>query len=368
MSLLRLELFAGEPARVIDFEPFARAAAARASSDGAEVAAIVGEALRDERRFAAAREHLGRALASPGLRGDQRALVAMNLGAVELATGDLGAAAGRLAGALDTARAAVGDDHPELAIYLDKLAAVARASGDITAALALHERSLAVRRAAFGDDDRAVSTSLYQRAQTLLEAGRLRDARADLDRARAIRVRAYGEHSARLGELDAALGDVALAAGDRAAALAAYDRAAAADHRLDLAARRAAAGGPAPPAPASALDDELSVDGAERTAAAVAAVARTDAPRAAALAHGLADRWRAVRSPVHPQLSCAVGDALAAAGDPAAARAAYAAALAALADQPSRTRLRALTALGEPTAALVAAMPELAAAAPTSRR
>ena len=362
LSLLRLELFAGEPARVVEWEPFARAAAARAGGDGAEVLAVVGEALRDEHRFAAAREHLGRALASPALRGDQRALVAMNLGAVELATGDLGAAAGQLAGALDTARAAVGDDHPELAIHLDKLAALARARGDLTAALALHERSLALRRAAFGDDDRAVSTSLYQRALTLLEAGRLRDARADLERARAIRVRAYGEHSARLGELDAALGDVAATAGDRAAALAAYDRAAAADRRLDLAARRFAAGDPT--LPAAAPDEELSVDGAERTAATVALTARRDAPRAAALAHALADRWRAVRAPVHPALSCAVGDALAAAGDPAAARAAYAAALAALADQPSRTRLRALAALGEPTAAVVAAMPELA----TSRR
>ena len=278
VALLRVELFAGEPAHVVDWEPFARAAAARAGDRGAELDAIIGEALRDEHRYADARTTLRRAVAAGTLRPDQRALVAMNLGTIALSVGDVDDAGRQLEQAHDLARGMLGDDHPEIAIYLDKLGALARERGDVRGALALHDRSLAIRRAAFGDDDRTVATSLYYRGLTLVEAGRLGDARVDLEQARASRARAFGDRSARLGEIDAALGDVAAAGGDAAGALAAYDRAAGEDRRLELAARRYLAGRADALGDAPGDADELSVDAAVRTAALVDRLVRAGDP------------------------------------------------------------------------------------------
>ncbi|MBA3393237.1 MAG: hypothetical protein H0T89_11355, partial [Deltaproteobacteria bacterium] len=83
-------------------------------------------------------------------------------------------------------------------------------------------------------------------------------------------------------------------------------------------------------------------------------------------------RWQAA-GPVDAALSLAVGDALRTVDDLPAAATVYRAALAALADEPSRTRLRALRALAaiDPTVAaaataMTAALPELGAdSAPT---
>src|SRR6185295_9196487 len=85
--------------------------------------------------------------------------------------------------------------------------------------------------------------SLYHRAQTAIAAKDLAGARADLERALAIRKHAFGDHSKRLGEIYAALADVALAEGNRAAAHEALT-AAAIDPRIELTARRVAAGEP----------------------------------------------------------------------------------------------------------------------------
>ena len=49
---------------MIEWAPFARAAAARAGRDGAELDGIVGEALRDAGKLGPARELLEHALAS----------------------------------------------------------------------------------------------------------------------------------------------------------------------------------------------------------------------------------------------------------------------------------------------------------------
>jgi tetratricopeptide (TPR) repeat protein len=238
--LLRTELFAGSPAHVIEWAPFAHAAAARAGRKGAEIDGIVAEAMRDAGQLREARELLDRALAAQTddqLRPDQIAVLELNLGSVQLAAGDSTAAATTLERARARVITAFGDRHPDLALYADKLAAAARARGRIRDALRLHDASAALRTAAFGDDDRAVATSLYHRAQTELEAGELDHAQRDLERALAIRTRVYGETSARLGEIDAALGDVADARGNADVATRLHDRAVALDPRIDQATR-----------------------------------------------------------------------------------------------------------------------------------
>src|SRR5205085_339648 len=136
--------------------PFAHAAAVRAGHEGAEIDGIIGEALRDAGQLDAARERLARALASKDpLRGDQRALLEMNIGSVELAAGAPAPAQAAFERALALARGQLGSHHPSLAIYLDKLAAAERARGRIHDALLLGQQSFALRRDAYGEDDRS---------------------------------------------------------------------------------------------------------------------------------------------------------------------------------------------------------------------
>ena len=235
--LLRGALFAGRPADVHTWAAFARAAAARAGLAGAEIDGIEGEALRGEGKLDEARALLERAIASSDpLRDDQRALVTMNLGAVDLAAGDASAAAKRFDEARALAEAALGPGHPELALYVDKKGAAARARGRVREALAAAEESLAMRRAAFAADDRAVATSLLHRAEALIEAGRIADARRDLDQAYVIRERVHGKDSPRLREIEAARAEAAIAAGEVVAPVLARDVAPTADsYRATLA-------------------------------------------------------------------------------------------------------------------------------------
>ncbi|MEO8703871.1 MAG: serine/threonine-protein kinase [Kofleriaceae bacterium] len=314
--LLRHELFAGTPAHVIEWRGFALAAAARAGTGDADIDGITGEALRKAGRLGEAREHLARALASrQPMTGDARALLEMNLGSIDLATGKSVLAEAAFRRALAAAQAELGADHPTLAVYLDKLAHALAARGQIRDALALHDRSLALRRRAFGDADRAVASARFYRAETLLEANRLAEARTELETARAIRAHLFGDTSPRLGEVDAALAEVAAARGDGEAARTLRARAAALDPRLHAAA-----------------EDLLTIDEA-------VAIAALPADRATATA--LLARWRRA-GPVDAALSLPVADAVLAAGDRAAATEVYTAALAALADEPSRSRERAL--------------------------
>ncbi len=362
--LLRHELFAGNPARTIEWAAFAHAAATRAGLEGAEVDGIVAEAQRAAGQLAPARERLQRALASRDpLRPDQRAILELNLGSVELAAGSSERAEAAFRRGHDLARGALGDGHPSLGLYLDKLAEAERARGRVRDALARHETSVAIRQAAFGEHDRAVATARFHRGETLLEAGQLARAAADVEAARVVRAKLLGPTSARLGELDATLGDIAAAAGRRDDARVLYDRAAALDPRLELTARRLAIGASLGiPLPATPSVEPFAVDHVTLLAAVVTLL---PADRARPLVAALHARWRAA-GVVDAALSLAVGDALRAVGDHAAATVVYRAALAALADEPSRTRLRALRSLApnDPaaraaTAAMAGGLPEL---------
>ena len=336
--LLRHELFAGAPAKVIEWSTFALAAATRAGHEGAEIEGIVGEAMRDAGNLAGARIHLAKALASKDpLRGEQRALLEMNIGAVDLAAGLPGAAEPALQRALVLARGALGEDHPALAIYLDKLAAADRARGHLRDALALHDQSLALRTTAFGTSDRSVATSLLGRARTLLEANRLDEASRDAATALEIRTAVFGAASPRLGEVIALQGDLALAANDLVTARDLYGRAATIDPRLELLARRAAAGA------VVTLDDlPTSVDPLTIDRAGALAVRVPLLPTEQGRMLALALRTRIAGSgPFDPALTLPIAEALLAIDDRAGAAEIATRTLGQLGDEPSRSRDRA---------------------------
>ncbi|MEZ4224795.1 MAG: serine/threonine-protein kinase [Polyangiaceae bacterium] len=357
--LLRSELFDGSPARALEWAPFARAAVARAGAGASEIDGIEAEACRATGDLGRAQLLLKRALGEKDeLRGDQRALLEMNLGSVELARGRPAAAEAAFTRAFELAEAALGPGHPGLGLYLDKLAAVARVRGRIAIALERHARALRLRREAYGHDDRAVATSLLRRARTLVEAGKLADAERDLQRARAIRVRVHGAAHRRLGEIDLARGDAAAARGDRRAASELYLSAAKLDPELEVAARLSEVGAPAE----LKRRDSISLDAVRESALRIERV-----PEAASDAAALLAAWRALGKDVAPELSNAVGRAELAVGHRREAAMVFRAALATLSSEPSRTRLAALEGLAragdrtrEPELArLRAAMPEL---------
>ena len=337
--LLRHELFAGTPANAIEWAPFALAAAARAGREGAEIDGIIGEALRDAGRLDQARERLAKALASTDkLRGDRRALIEMNAGSVELAAGSPAAAEALFQQALGHARSQLGDGHPTLAIYLDKLAAADRARGRITDALALHDQSVAVRTAAYGPTDRSTASSLLNRARTLLEANRLDDAGKDAAAALDIRSTHLGATSPRLGEILVVQGDIMLEAGNRTAALALYDRAASLDTRIDILARRAAAGADISIASLPSTLDPLT---AERAAALAVRVSKLRPDEAQPIVNALRARLGAIKPPVDPAIALPIGEALFLAAQSPAAQAVARSVLEQLAPEPSRARARA---------------------------
>ncbi|MEO7097402.1 MAG: tetratricopeptide repeat protein, partial [Polyangiales bacterium] len=343
--LLRHELFAGAPSKVIEWSPFALAAAARAGHEGAEIDGIVGEAMRDAGNLAGARVHLARALASKDpLRGEQRALLEMNAGAVELAAGLPGAAEPALQRALVLARGALGEDHPTLAIYLDKLAAADRTRGRLRDALARHDQSLALRTAAFGKADRSVATSLLGRARTLLEANRLDEATRDAATALEIRTAAYGAASPRLGEVIALQGDLAIAANDLIAARDLYGRAATIDPRLDLVARRAVAGAIVTLDDLPTSVDPLTID---RAAALAVRVPLLPPEQGRTLAFALRTRI-AGAGPFDPALALPIAEALLLIGDRTGAVDIATRTLGQLGDEPSRSRDRARRLIAPP--------------------
>ena len=368
---MRHELFAGDPARVAELLPLARAAAARARHEGAELDGIAGEALRDAGDLGEARRVLERAWASKDpLRADQRAVIAMNLGAVHLLAGDLGKAEGAFTRAQDLAASVLGDGHPSLALYLDKQAAVDRARGRVRSALARSNASLEMRIAAYGENDRSVATSLLGRARTYLEMGDVAAAKVDAFRAHDIRAAVFGETSPRLGEIEAVLGDIALATGDVESATGRFNRARELDERVPLGLRRWSA------TPSERFDD----DAGRFESLSVASVVRTCVVVNQGLDHGtptdlvrapmadLVDRWRRIGRPVDPTMTYIIGVTMRKMGDNGTATELFTAGLADVGDEPTRTRLRfALQLLAldgrdelrEAVRALRAAMPQL---------
>ncbi|MBA2538224.1 MAG: serine/threonine protein kinase, partial [Deltaproteobacteria bacterium] len=119
--LFRQELFQGHRDRVIEWGSVGEAAAIHAGHEGAEVSAIIGEALREAGKLEEARARLTAALASRDrLREDARAMIEMNLASVDLALGRAEIARVAYQRAHDRTRTALGDGHPTLAIHIDR--------------------------------------------------------------------------------------------------------------------------------------------------------------------------------------------------------------------------------------------------------
>ncbi len=370
---LREELWAGHFDRVIEWAATGEAAAARAGLEGGEIAAIVGDAYRLSGKLGLARDKLEKALASRDrIREDQRAMIEMNLGSIDLALGKSTAAELHYQRAYDRAHRALGDDHPTLAIHLDRLAEVARARGRIKEALEIHDRSITLRRKAFGEEDRSNATAHMHRAETLLEAGRIDEALAEAITARTIRIKALGKYSGRVAEIEALIGDIAVARGQLVEARDAYTRAHDIVEDYDDDRRLAGAaiaspvlfsgkpppGGPFDPAVllplargvgiAMPLDvkriatdaGKLEPFSVERITTIAPKLALLPRDRAQPLVAALLARYRAA-GPVDAALSIAVADLLLATGDRTNAAAIYAQAIAATAEEPSRMRLHA---------------------------
>ena len=369
--MLRSELFAGDPAHVIEWAPFARAAAARANRTGAEIDGIVAEAQRDAGHLQLAKSLLDRALASTDpLRPDQIAVLELNVGSIELALGESTAAHDTLAKARARVIGVFGDRHPELALYDDKLAAAARARGKLRDAFALHDRSAELRTATFGAEDRAIATSLFHRAETELEAGALGKAEHSLHAALAIRERVYGATSPRLGELWAALGDIDLARNTDELARDHFAKAAQLDPRLTLAARGAEAGLTVELTriPPIAPDELISIDRARELGVRQRMlVLERNHDEIHRIGEALHARYHAG---LDPAMTIAIAQSWLAAGERVKSAALFATALADTGNEPSRTALDAAVGLAQcddPRAqqaartaiALLQAMPEL---------
>jgi tetratricopeptide (TPR) repeat protein/predicted Ser/Thr protein kinase len=222
IQLLKQALFAGTPKRVVQWAPFARAAAARARQSDAQITAIVGEALLFSGKVEKAEQTLS--VAAKRLVSQQRsprfvAVVYANLAKARLQQGKLAAAERDYRQALRLARRALADDHPGLAFYLERLGRLERRKGrleqvagmarrHLEQALTYQRRALAMRQAAYGRSDRAVASSLLEISKTLLVMGKLKDAKTGVERALKIREQTHdAAHPAVAGALEV-LGDI----------------------------------------------------------------------------------------------------------------------------------------------------------------
>jgi tetratricopeptide (TPR) repeat protein len=329
--------------RIEELLSLAKEAARRAGLDGGELENIAGEAALEVGQLDLARKRFERAWASTdGLGADRRAVIAMNLGDVHLLTGDIGKADGAYVRAREIATTAFGPGHPALATYVDRLAAVARTGGRVRDALALDNTSLELRVAAYGNDDRSIATSLVGRARTYLELGDLGSAGVDAFRALEIRRAAFGD-SPQLADIEALLGDLALASGDRPAAKIQYERARALDAEIPMALRMWTATMSRPRLRSPRLDlERASVHEFVGACIVIYEFARPGS-MAEFMTQALKqriDQWRRISRPVDPTMTYVLGMTLLRVGDKSTATEVFTAGLAALPDEPTRTRLR----------------------------
>jgi tetratricopeptide (TPR) repeat protein len=93
---------------------------------------------------------------------------------------------------LNTAEAAYGPDHPNVARSLNNLALVLKDLGELAQAQAILERALKIDEAAYGPNHPEVATELDNLARILSDLGELTTARTLLEHALAIRRQALG--------------------------------------------------------------------------------------------------------------------------------------------------------------------------------
>jgi tetratricopeptide (TPR) repeat protein len=123
------------------------------------------------------------------------------------------------------AEAALGENDPEVASYINNLGSVLRALGDLAGARAAFDRALRIDEASFGPDHPKVASSVNNLGSVLPELGDLAGARAAFERALRIDEASFGADDPMVAIRVNNLGSVLQDLGDLAGARAAYERA-----------------------------------------------------------------------------------------------------------------------------------------------
>ena len=136
------------------------------------------------------------ALRAYGARSTAAASVLNNMGLAAKAAGDLAAAEERLEEALSIRRAALGEEHVDVARTMVNAAGVKDARGDAEGAERDYEAALVLLRREFGEPHPDVAAALNNLGCLLRDRGRLEEARARLGEAAAQFAQVYGEDHA----------------------------------------------------------------------------------------------------------------------------------------------------------------------------
>ena len=153
------------------------------------------------------------------------AIYVNNLGGLLKQLGDLAGARANYERALKIDEAVYGRDDPNVAIRINNLGAILRGSGDLAAARANFERALRIGEKANGTEHPQVAVYVNNLGGVLQDLGDLAGARANFERALKIDEAAYGPSHPKVAVRVNNLGNVLQDLGDLAAARANYERA-----------------------------------------------------------------------------------------------------------------------------------------------
>jgi len=127
--------------------------------------------------------------------------------------------------ALTVGEAALGPEHPHVAVYANNLGLVLKALGDLPGARANYERSLKIGEAVYGPEHPNVALRLSNLGTVLYDLGDLAGARAYFERALKIDEAAYGPDHPSVAIRVNNLGEVLRTLGDLTGARDSYERA-----------------------------------------------------------------------------------------------------------------------------------------------
>jgi len=168
-------------------------------------------------------ERMGRA--ALGDDHPEVAAIVNNIGTVLHDQGDLDGALAAFREAERIDRAAFGDDHPEVARDVNNIGTVLKAKGDLEGALAAYREAERIDRAAFGDDHPNVAIRVNNIGSVLKATGDLDGALAAYREAERIDRAAFGDDHPNVARDVNNIGGVLHDQGDRRAATGMYERA-----------------------------------------------------------------------------------------------------------------------------------------------
>ena len=160
--------------------------------------------------------------------GSEHPLVAVyinNLGKLLTELGDLAGARANLERALKIGEAVHGVEHRQVAIYVNNLGSVLKRLGDFAGARANYERALKIGEAVYGPEHPKVALRVGNLGNVLRDMGDLAGARSNFERALKIDEAVYGSDHPDIAVDLSNLGSVLQDFGDLAAARADYERA-----------------------------------------------------------------------------------------------------------------------------------------------